>query len=165
MKNYSLFVFLAASLLAINVSRSPAHPFVFNGGEMFSCQYCGTAIHLENRIASIGDLETFRCPSCDKEVLMTVSRAFSELRERDETMVRAVLRWHGSELSAKELSGLRRVVPDFRNVGLSEVKQAVKGKHSWELGVFTRPYALAELTTLVSENGLTLELQEIDSKS
>jgi hypothetical protein len=129
-------------------------------GEMFSCLGCGAIVSAENRVAQTGDLETYRCPSCDKEWFVNVSRAFPELH--DEVKVRALLRWHGNKPSPVELSGLRQVVSEFRDLGLLDVLEAVRGKSSWELGIFPRPYALAELMILAKKNGLTLELEEID---
>jgi hypothetical protein len=105
----------------------------------------------------MGDLETWRCGRCGYETCATVCHLVPP-DLCDETRVRALVRWAGETPTARELFGLRAIVPAFRDRGIAEVRETVRGLTSWELGEFARPYALSELTVLVQRHGLSLHL-------
>src|SRR5258708_7005892 len=105
------------------------------GVPMHSCPTCGFAFRREDLVSQIGDLETWRCSKCEKETWATVSRLLPP-GARDETRVRAFVQWAGGFPTPQELIALRAVVPAFRDRGIADVREAVKGLASWELGVF-----------------------------
>jgi len=83
---------------------------------------------------------------------------------RDDRRVRAFVRWAGEAPTAQELVALRAVVPAFRDRGIGEVRETVRGLHRWDLGELARPYATNELSELVFGHGLSLDLVEVVSQ-
>jgi hypothetical protein len=123
-----------------------------------NCPLCGLTLAQNDFVSEVGDLASWLCPTCGKKSWATVCRV---INGRDETRVRAVVRWKGEKPSPRELLALRAVVPAFRDRGIADVAEAVRDRQSWELGEFSRPYAQAELTLVTRQHGLLLELQEI----
>ena len=123
-----------------------------------NCPSCGSTLAQQDLASEVGDLVSWRCPACGNESWATVCRI---LDGRDETCVRVVVRWTGEVPNPRELFALRALVPAFRDQGVSEIAEAVRGRQSWELGEFPRPYAQAELTEMARQHGLSLELHEI----
>ena len=122
------------------------------------CPTCGLVFRREDLVSVMGDLETWRCHACGRETWATVSRVLPQCR--DDRQVRAFVRWAGDAPTARELVALRAVVPAFRDKGLSEVRDAVRGIRRWDLGEVPRQYATHELSELVRRHGLSLELVE-----
>lgn len=126
---------------------------------MIECPTCGSPIGEGNLILEVGGIVVYRCPLCGREQGATVSYIQPEFF--DDTRVRVTIRWAGAEASARELIGLRHVVPEFQNLRLAEVRARVASADRWLLGEFPRPYALHELASAAKENGLLIEFNEI----
>jgi len=121
------------------------------------CTKCNSEVGEKDRVLQVGHLEVYRCPQCAHEISGTASHVLPD-SFFDATPVRAILRWPDPP-SASEVAALRKIVPEFAAMGLSEVTKAIAGRASWTLGVFPRAYVRREVAPFVEQHRFHLELE------
>lgn len=118
---------------------------------MAKCPKCGTdAFALaETR----GHLEKFVCSNCGCATWATVYRASEASAIDVEKNALVLIRWSGAHATVSEIRALRELVPEFRDIRVSELMTTVGRQATVALGPFTLAYA-NEVKTRASAKGL-----------
>jgi DNA-directed RNA polymerase subunit RPC12/RpoP len=121
------------------------------------CANCGGEMILSESVSAVG---TYTCADCGNriEAVRTPSEESLRRHVRQFSRVRVTIEWEGEEPSGREIMALKRLVPEFRNASLQNLRQHLRSKRAWDLGLMAAQQA-EETRRLADQLGVTVRLE------